>query len=198
MRLDSPALAVGLLIGAGAGAAIHALLQRHPWRRRRVYVSGCFDLLHSGHGVHSNSIPAVLHSLHLDPVCSLLVPFLVAFFKEAAQYGELYVSVGNDANVTQLKAKPMFPEDERVYMVAAIRWVTHAYASGLRTHSPASTRDANLSFTTPRRFEVPLPQDSELESFSFRFLFEQLRCQRHGSRSGSGSRLRAAGHLLCE
>ena len=54
-RLDSRALAVGLFIGAGAGAAIYALLQRRPWRRRRVYVSGCFDLLHSGHGVHSDS-----------------------------------------------------------------------------------------------------------------------------------------------
>ena len=111
---------------------------------------------------------AVLHSLHLDPVCSLLIPFLVAFFKEAAQYGALYVSVGNDANVTQLKAKPMFPEEERVYMVAAIRWVTHAYASGLRTRSPAPTRDANLSLTTPRRSKVPLPQvcfDSYSNSF---------------------------------
>ena len=63
-------------------------------------VSGCYDLLHSGH---------------------------VAFFADAAQHGNLYVSVGNDANIMELKHhEPMFPEDERVYMVRAIRHVTWA------------------------------------------------------------------------
>ena len=43
--------------------------------------------------------------------------------------GHLYVSVGNDVNVTQLKAPPMFPEAERVYMVQAIRWVHKAFVA---------------------------------------------------------------------
>ena len=63
-----------------------------------VMVSGCYDLLHSGH---------------------------VAFFADASQYGNVYVSVGSDANVESLKNhKTMFPEEERVYMVNAIRHVT--------------------------------------------------------------------------
>jgi len=71
--------------------------------RQRVFVSGCFDLLHSGH---------------------------VAFFKQASMHGDLYVSVGNDANIRQLKHHdPMFPEDERVYMVQAIRYVHKAFVA---------------------------------------------------------------------
>ena len=62
-------LACGAAVGAGVSALLAAYLRRRP-RRKRIYVSGCFDLLHSGH---------------------------VAFFKEAAQLGDLYVSVGNDA-----------------------------------------------------------------------------------------------------
>ena len=49
-------------------------------KNKRVLVSGCYDLLHSGH---------------------------VAFFKEASAHGDLYVSVGSDANVTQLKKVPL-------------------------------------------------------------------------------------------
>ena len=65
-----------------------------------MLVSGCYDLLHTGH---------------------------VAFFKEAAEYGDLYVSVGNDANITQLKKAPMFPEDERCYFVQSIEHVHTAF-----------------------------------------------------------------------
>ena len=64
-----------------------------------VMVSGCYDLLHSGHA---------------------------AFFADAKKHGNLYVSVGSDINVTQLKKAPMFPENERLYMVRAIRHVTWA------------------------------------------------------------------------
>ena len=68
-------------------------------------VSGCYDLLHAGH---------------------------VAFFKSAAQYGKLHVFVGQDQNVKALKGKaPYFSQDERKYMVGAVRFVEKAYvASG--------------------------------------------------------------------
>ena len=68
-------------------------------------VSGCYDLLHAGH---------------------------VAFFKTASQYGKLYVSVGQDDNLFRLKGKkPYFTQEERVYMVGAVRYVTEAFvASG--------------------------------------------------------------------
>ncbi|MBN1546076.1 MAG: adenylyltransferase/cytidyltransferase family protein [Syntrophaceae bacterium] len=72
---------------------------------KKVLVSGCYDLLHAGH---------------------------VAFFKTAAQYGDLYVSIGTDANLSLLKGKkPHFSQEERVYMVNAIRFVKEAFiASG--------------------------------------------------------------------
>lgn len=68
---------------------------------RKVFVSGCYDLLHSGH---------------------------VEFFKQAAQYGELYVGIGSDDTYLQYKhRKPMFPEDERLFMVKNIKAVKEAY-----------------------------------------------------------------------
>ncbi|MBN1408977.1 MAG: adenylyltransferase/cytidyltransferase family protein [Calditrichaceae bacterium] len=72
---------------------------------KKVLVSGCYDLLHAGH---------------------------IAFFKNAAQYGDLYVSVGTDANLLQLKGKkPHFTQQERVFIVNSIRYVKEAFvASG--------------------------------------------------------------------
>eukprot|EP00511_Aplanochytrium_stocchinoi_P012354 CAMPEP_0204875524 /NCGR_PEP_ID=MMETSP1348-20121228/46164_1 /ASSEMBLY_ACC=CAM_ASM_000700 /TAXON_ID=215587 /ORGANISM="Aplanochytrium stocchinoi, Strain GSBS06" /LENGTH=307 /DNA_ID=CAMNT_0052032011 /DNA_START=156 /DNA_END=1075 /DNA_ORIENTATION=- len=75
-------------------------LAKQPRERPVVMVSGCYDLLHSGH---------------------------VAFFKEASKLGDLYVSLGNDANIEQLKHhKSMFPENERCFMVQSIRYVAEA------------------------------------------------------------------------
>lgn len=63
----------------------------------RVLVSGTFDLLHSGH---------------------------VAFLTEAAAYGELTVCVGRDDVVHALKGRyPVNPQEERRYMIAALRCV---------------------------------------------------------------------------
>lgn len=77
----------------------------HPWRNRpRVLVSGCFDWFHSGH---------------------------VRFFEEASCLGELYVVVGHDDNVHLLKGQghPLFPQEERRYLVAAVRFVRQALIS---------------------------------------------------------------------
>lgn len=69
-------------------------------KNKRVFVSGCYDMLHSGH---------------------------VAFFKEASQYGDLYVGIGSDKTIEQLKnRKTVCSEKERLYMVKAIRYVTDA------------------------------------------------------------------------
>jgi cytidyltransferase-like protein len=68
--------------------------------RPKVLVSGCYDLLHAGH---------------------------ITFFETAAQYGDLYVCVGSDENVLQLKRRrPKFSERERLYMVQAVKYVHHA------------------------------------------------------------------------
>lgn len=68
---------------------------------KKVFVSGCYDMLHSGH---------------------------VAFFKEAARYGDLYVGIGSDRTIEELKhRKTVYSEKERLYMVKAVRYVTDAY-----------------------------------------------------------------------
>ena len=68
--------------------------------RKKVFVSGCYDMLHSGH---------------------------VAFFKEASQYGDLYVGIGSDATIYELKnRKTVYSEKERLYMVKSIRYVKDA------------------------------------------------------------------------
>jgi len=84
---------------------------------KKVLVSGCFDLLHSGH---------------------------VVFFKTAAQYGNLYVAVGSDSNVLLLKGKkPYFSQEERVFMVHSIRFVEDAFiasGSGILDYEPDMER----------------------------------------------------------
>jgi cytidyltransferase-like protein len=60
---------------------------------KKIFVSGCFDMLHSGH---------------------------IAFLQEAAQYGDLYVCIGSDANIAQLKGRyPVYSEQERKYLLEA-------------------------------------------------------------------------------
>lgn len=69
-------------------------------KNKRVFVSGCYDMLHSGH---------------------------VAFFKEASKYGDLYVGIGSDKTIEKLKnRKTIYSEKERLYMVKSIRYVTDA------------------------------------------------------------------------
>ncbi|MCD6347524.1 MAG: adenylyltransferase/cytidyltransferase family protein, partial [Bacteroidales bacterium] len=64
---------------------------------KKVFVTGCFDMLHSGH---------------------------VAFLEEAATHGALYVGIGSDKTVYELKGRyPVVPEDERKYMLEALKAV---------------------------------------------------------------------------
>ena len=68
---------------------------------KKVFVSGCYDLLHSGH---------------------------IEFFHQASQYGELYVGIGSDATYLEYKhRKPMFLQEERLFMVSNIKAVKKAY-----------------------------------------------------------------------
>ena len=68
-----------------------------PKPKKKVFVTGCFDMLHSGH---------------------------IAFLQEAASYGDLYVSIGADENVYNLKGRyPVNTQDERKYMIDALACV---------------------------------------------------------------------------
>ncbi len=51
----------------------------------------------------------------------------VAFFREASRYGDLYVGIGSDKTIQELKSrKTIYSEQERLYMVKSIRYVTDA------------------------------------------------------------------------
>jgi len=68
---------------------------------KKVFVSGCFDMLHSGH---------------------------VEFFRQAAKYGDVYVSIGSDKTLEELKhRKAVNPEAERLFMVKSVRYVKDAF-----------------------------------------------------------------------
>lgn len=69
--------------------------------KKKVFVSGCYDLLHSGH---------------------------VEFFRQASQYGDLYVGIGSDKTILGYKHhKTFYPEKERLFMVKSIRYVKDAF-----------------------------------------------------------------------
>ena len=71
--------------------------------RKKVFVSGCYDLLHSGH---------------------------IAFFQEASLYGDVYVALGSDKTVFELKGRtPVNSEEERLYMVKSVGCVKDAFVS---------------------------------------------------------------------
>jgi len=68
---------------------------------KKVFVSGCFDMLHSGH---------------------------VAFFEEAATHGDLYVGIGSDRTINDLKGRRTINgELERLYMIRSLRFVKDAW-----------------------------------------------------------------------
>ena len=66
-------------------------------KKKKVFVSGCFDMLHSGH---------------------------VRFLEEAATYGDVHIGLGSDQTVIDLKGRaPVNTQAERQYMLAALRHV---------------------------------------------------------------------------
>jgi len=76
--------------------------KNHCWmRQKKVFVSGCYDLLHSGH---------------------------VTFFEEAATHGDVYVGLGSDRTIFSLKnRKTVNNEAERLYMVKSLKYVKDAW-----------------------------------------------------------------------
>jgi cytidyltransferase-like protein len=71
--------------------------------KKKVFVSGCFDMLHSGH---------------------------VRFLEEAAGYGDVYVALGSDQTIRDLKGRaPVNPQSERKYLVEALLHVKACYVN---------------------------------------------------------------------
>lgn len=74
--------------------------------KRIVYCSGCYDILQSGHAV---------------------------FFSQCSELGDvLIVGIGRDSVISQLKGpgRPVNPENNRLYLVAAMHEVDHAVLNG--------------------------------------------------------------------
>lgn len=63
----------------------------------KVFVSGCFDLLHSGH---------------------------ISFLESASKYGDVYVCIGSDNTIYDLKGRyPIISQDERKYILESLKYV---------------------------------------------------------------------------
>ena len=59
----------------------------------------------------------------------------VAFFAEASKLGDLYVGLGSDRNIAELKHRKTVNSDaERLYMVKAIRYVKDAWINSGMGH----------------------------------------------------------------
>jgi len=55
-------------------------------KAKKVFVSGCFDMLHSGH---------------------------IRFLEQAAEYGDVYVAIGSDRTVMDLKGRAPVTTEKR-------------------------------------------------------------------------------------
>lgn len=134
---------------------------------KKVFVSGCYDLLHSGH---------------------------VEFFQQASQFGDLYVGIGSDATYLEYKhRKPMFPQEERLFMVRNIKSVKEAYinqGSGVIDYIPT------LDIVKPDIFVVNAEGGSEAkrllcEERGIQYI-ELERTPHEGLQARSSSSLKAA------
>jgi cytidyltransferase-like protein len=69
--------------------------------RKKVIATGCYDWFHSGH---------------------------VCFTEEVSAYGDLYLILGHDANIRQLKGEghPLLCQEERRYVAGSIKFVKQA------------------------------------------------------------------------
>jgi cytidyltransferase-like protein len=68
---------------------------------KKVFVSGCFDMLHSGH---------------------------IAFLEEAASHGDVYVGLGSDKTIFKLKnRRTTYDENERLYMMKSVKFIKDAW-----------------------------------------------------------------------
>ena len=84
---------------------------------KKVFVSGCYDLLHSGH---------------------------IEFFRQASAYGDLYVGIGSDETILHYKHHhTLYNEQERLFLVKSIRYVKDAFinsGSGILDFAPEVER----------------------------------------------------------
>lgn len=112
---------------------------------KNVLVTGSFDLLHSGH---------------------------ITFLKEASKYGHVYVGIGSDKSIASSKGKSAInPEQERLYMVKAIRYVDDAWIN---------TGIGNMDFIEDFKQDNPLHFDILIVNDDQDFFEKQEFCNKYG------------------
>jgi cytidyltransferase-like protein len=68
---------------------------------KKVFVSGCFDMLHSGH---------------------------IAFLEEASTLGDVYVGLGSDKTIFKLKnRRTTYNDNERLYIMKSLKFIKDAW-----------------------------------------------------------------------
>lgn len=106
------------------------------YSRRTVLVDGCFDPLHYGH---------------------------IEYFKFAASFGlPVFCNIETDKYIERYKKrKALIPEEQRIHIIDAIKYITY-------THLQSSTTTSVLSLLKPLKYikgfdwkEKKLPQDEE-------------------------------------
>lgn len=98
----------------------------------RVFVSGSFDMLHSGH---------------------------ITFLKEASRFGNLFVGIGSDYSIEKYKGqKPVCSEEERLFMLRSIKYVTEAWVN--TGEGPVDFKE-DLQYTVPHIMVVNEDQHSK-------------------------------------
>src|SRR5581483_8854115 len=124
-------------------------------RRKKVFVSGCFDLLHSGH---------------------------VRFLERAAALGDVYVGIGSDHTVRELKGRdPVMTQQERKYLVESLRPVKACFVN---QGSGALDFVAELTRLAPDVFVVNAEGHSPLKRQLCRRLGIRYVVQRRTPRGG--------------
>jgi len=71
----------------------------------RVYMDGCFDLMHFGHANALRQARAIASQINDEKKC------------------ELIVGLVSDEEILRCKGPPVLPEAERVKCVKAVKWV---------------------------------------------------------------------------
>lgn len=114
-----------------------------PAGKKKVIATGCFDWFHSGH---------------------------VRFCEEIAELGAVYVCVGHDANIALLKGvgHPLFPQDERRFVVGSVRYVHQALVT-----SGTGWMDAEPEIARIRPDLYAVNEDGDKPE-------KRAFCQRHG------------------
>ncbi len=110
-----------LLVGAVALLRAKKTLKKTGRKVFRVYVDGCFDLMHFGHANALRQARAIASFASTGGK--------EGGYVEGAEEVELIVGLVSDEEILRCKGPPVLPEQERVKCVRAVKWVDDIIAN---------------------------------------------------------------------